>query len=85
MKRLVALAAVFAVAFSFTLGLTLVTTDSVTAKPNDCLLTIEPFYDCQPSARCKTPGEEYCYLCHGWDMYGEPCLCTRVGCMVPPQ
>jgi hypothetical protein len=55
------------------------------AKPNQCILAIEPFYVCQPSASCKEPGEQKCWICLGRDVYGEPCLCSRVGCMVPPQ
>jgi hypothetical protein len=55
------------------------------AKPNMCVLTIEPFYICEPHPSCHNPGEEKCIMCHGWDLYGEPCLCVRMGCMIPPQ
>lgn len=55
------------------------------AKPNNCILTVEPFYYCVESRACKGPGEMRCWQCLGYDLYGEPCLCTRVGCMVPPQ
>lgn len=61
------------------------TPGSLEAKPNMCVLTIEPFYYCIESNSCKGPGEMKCWECHGWDLYGEPCLCARIGCMVPPQ
>jgi hypothetical protein len=86
MKRLIAFAAVFAVAFSFGLGLTVFTPEGVMAKPPIiCKLMLEPFYVCNPAPQCHDPGEELCYLCLGRDLQGEPCLCSKVGCMIPPQ
>ncbi len=76
---------VFAVAFAFGVSLVCLFTAEAQAKPNNCILTIEPFYYCIESPSCKGPGEMRCWQCHGWDLYGEPCLCVRVGCMVPPQ
>ena len=85
MRKSVVLLTTFVLAFALGFGLSNIFADSPQAKPNQCLLTIEPFYVCQPSPSCKNPGEQRCWECRGWDMYGEPCLCVRVGCMVPPQ
>lgn len=52
------------------------------AKPNTCILAVEPFLDCHPSNRCDA-GQEFCYECEGRDPAGIPCICRRVGCMVP--
>ncbi len=82
MNRPLVYAATFVVAFAVGLGLTVFTQD-VQAKPNDCVLTIEPFLYCEDHPKCKGPGEQMCWECHGWDMYGEPCICTKLGCMVP--
>jgi hypothetical protein len=85
MRQILLFGMTFAVVFSIAVGLTAVMAPATQAKPNDCLLTLEPFYYCEPAPRCHEPGEEFCWLCRGWDMYGDPCLCERVGCMIPPQ
>ncbi len=83
MRKIVTVAVVFALALGLGIGLATVTATQVQAKPNDCLLTITPYLYCVASNRCHGPGEMFCYECNGRDVYGEPCLCTRVGCMVP--
>jgi len=80
------LSLVFAAAFSFGLGLTLMNPGDALAKPPVvCKLLLEPFYSCEPAAQCHEPGEELCYICLGRDLQGEPCLCSKVGCMIPPE
>lgn len=73
----------FTLAVILGVGLAAVVAEQAEAKPSDCLLTIEPYLVCEDSPRCKGAGEQLCYECQGVDVYGEPCLCTRVGCMVP--
>ena len=84
-RKALCLFTTFVVAAAIGFGLAGVVSDEAQAKPNDCLLYIEPFYYCVESNACKGPGEMKCWLCQGMDMYDEPCLCTRMGCMVPPN
>lgn len=83
MRKILTATLVFALAIGLGIGLATISAGPLQAKPNDCLLTITPYYYCVDSPRCHGVGEQFCYECNGVDMYGEPCLCTRVGCMVP--
>jgi len=85
MKKAVTLLATFVVALALGIGIASVFPGETQAKPNDCLLFFEPVYYCEPSPSCKEPGEMKCWECMGRDLYGELCLCTRMGCMVPPE
>lgn len=83
MRKPITLVTAFFVAVVIGVGLAGVVADQVQAKPNDCLLMIEPYLVCEDSPRCKGAGEQFCYECRGRDLYGEPCLCSRIGCVVP--
>lgn len=85
MKRAVMLSATFIAALAIGFGLAAVFPGETQAKPNDCLLFFEPVYYCTPSPSCKLPGEMICWECHGRDLYGELCLCYKLGCMIPPD
>ena len=67
------------------LGLTLVSSLAydAQAKPVQCILTVEPFVYCEQANRCRGEGEMLCWECLGVTPDGEPCLCSRLGCMVP--
>ena len=85
MPKTVVLTAAFVLALALGFGLAAYFADSVQAKPTQCLLHVEPFYVCEPHPSCHNPGEMRCWLCLGHEpSTGEPCLCTRVGCMIPP-
>jgi len=73
------------VALAIGFGSTTMFADNLMAKPIICKLLIDPIYVCKPSPSCKNPGEQVCWRCLGIDIAGEPCLCAKVGCMVPPQ
>ena len=85
MKRFVVLVASFFMAFVIGFQVASFFAEETQAKPNMCILAVEPYYYCEPSNSCHNPGEQRCWLCLGHDVYGEPCLCSRVGCMVPPE
>ena len=83
MRKLSVLLVAFVLAFTAGIIWSSVTADQVEAKPMICKLAVEPFLYCEPSNRCHGPGEEYCWQCQGIDQNGNPCLCSRVGCLVP--
>ncbi len=83
MRKILTAAIVFTLAIGLGVGLATMTASQVQAKPNDCLLALTPYLYCVDSPRCHGAGEQFCYECRGRDVYGEPCLCSRVGCMVP--
>jgi hypothetical protein len=77
--------AAFVLAFTVGIGLAIFAAPETQAKPIVCKLAVEPFYYCEPHPSCHGPGEQRCWECQGVDLSGEPCLCARVGCMVPPE
>ena len=85
MRKVFSLFAVFTLAVVIGLGAAaaFATQSEAARAPIVCKLTFEPFLVCEESPRCKGEGELYCYECQGYDLNGEPCLCSRVGCMVP--
>lgn len=72
----------FVLAFAAGVIWSSVTAEPLEAKPFICKLAVEPFLYCEPSNRCKGD-EQFCYMCQGVEPSGAPCLCSRVGCMVP--
>ena len=82
MRKAGLLLATFALAFAVGTIWSLFTAEPLEAKPNTCLLAIEPFLVCEPSNRCKGD-EQLCIECQGRDPAGVPCLCRRLGCIVP--
>jgi hypothetical protein len=85
MRKAAVVMTTFALAFVIGLGLATMFANDTHAKPQQCVLAIEPFYYCEPHPSCHNPGEQKCWECLGMDLNNEPCLCTRVGCMVPPE
>lgn len=83
MRKAGILMATFVLAFAFGVIWSSFNGVAVEAKPTTCILAVTPFLVCEPSNRCKGAGEEFCYECQGWDPAGNPCLCRRIGCMVP--
>jgi len=70
--------------FAFAIGMTQAYfAPDVQAKPTQCRLAIEPFLYCEASNSCHGAGEMLCWECRGTEPGGAPCLCTRLGCMVP--
>ena len=84
MRKFGVLAATFVLALVLGAWLSTFMADNVQAKPNMCILHVVPFYVCEPHPSCHNPGEMRCWLCMGHDLYGDPCLCTRLGCIIPP-
>ena len=82
MRKMGFVLATFVIAFAAGTVWSLFTAENLEAKPNICVLAVEPFLVCEPSNRCKA-GEQFCWECEGRDPAGNPCLCRRVGCMVP--
>lgn len=82
MKKSMYLVAIFV--FAFAIGLSQVyLVGNAQAKPFQCRLAIDPFLYCQPSSSCHGAGEMLCWECQGTEPDGTPCLCQRLGCMVP--
>ena len=85
MRKTAMVLLVFTLAFVASYTISPMFAERSEAKPYICILTVYPYYVCEPSGRCQVPGEEYCWECNGRTPAGDPCLCSRVGCMVPPQ
>lgn len=73
----------FVLAFAIGTAWSFFGAEDLQARPTICKLAVEPFLVCEPSTRCHGAGEQYCYECQGVDPAGVPCLCRRLGCMVP--
>ena len=83
MRKAGVLLIAFVLAFSAGVIWTSITAPDVEAKPTICVLAVTPFLVCEPSNKCHGAGEQFCWECQGRDPQGNPCLCRRVGCMVP--
>ena len=79
MRKTLTILATFVLAFAIGVGSTMFLADSVDAKPTQCRLAVEPFLYCVDHPACKD-GTQRCYECLGYDLNGEPCLCTFLGC-----
>jgi hypothetical protein len=83
MRRFLTVFTAFTLACILGIGLATTVAPQAEAKPIICKLAVFPYLVCEDSPRCKGAGEQYCYECHGYDINNEPCLCYRVGCLVP--
>ncbi len=84
MRKVITIVTVFTIAAVLGMGLAATVATQAEAKPPTvCKLAVYPFLVCEDSPRCKDAGEQLCYECQGYDINGEPCLCSSVGCMVP--
>jgi hypothetical protein len=76
--------AAFLIVFAVCFGIGLFFGEDAQAKPTQCLLAVEPFLYCQPHPSCHEPGAMMCWECLGITPgSGAPCLCRKLGCMVP--
>lgn len=81
MRKTLTILATFVIAFAIGIGSTVLLAGPADAAkpPVVCRLTVEPFQYCVDHPSCKN-GTQRCWECQGYDLGGEPCLCTFLGC-----
>ena len=78
-KPIVLLSTTLLVAFALGFSYACLCSTQAQAKPFVCRLAVEPFTYCVD--RGCPPGKMKCYECQGYDLNGEPCLCSLIGCV----